>query len=138
MAMLPDTNTGELGSTLVNDLQPNATYKMLVEDEQVAGKISTDLSAVRQAVYKILNTERYKHIIYSWNYGCELKELIGKPVPYCLSEIPRRIKEALVWDDRITDVQDFDLTYNKLGSVLAKFTVITIYGDIEMELEVKI
>ena len=52
--------------------------------------------------------------------------------------IPRRIKEALTQDDRITDVTNFDLSYDKGGSVLAKFTVITIYGNLQAKKEVRI
>ena len=45
--------------------QPSNTYKMKIEEERVDGKIVDEVEAVKQAVYKILNTERYKHIIYN-------------------------------------------------------------------------
>ena len=35
--------------------------------------------ALRQAVYLILNVERYAYPIYSRNYGSELVDLIGQP-----------------------------------------------------------
>ncbi|WP_315002264.1 DUF2634 domain-containing protein [uncultured Selenomonas sp.] len=93
---------------------------------------------------KILNTERYEYVIYSWNYGVELADLFGKPIPYVLSEIPRRVREALVQDDRIRDVTDFDIRYvrdnaqGRRGDVLACFRVQSIYGDIAMEKGVRI
>lgn len=140
MALLPDTSLTDAGTTYeMAEMQPNKTYKMLVGDEHVQGSISDKLSAVQQAAYKILNTERYKHVIYSWNYGVELQELFGKPIPYVLSELPRRIREALVQDDRIDDVTDFDISYErdnskgKRGDVVAKFVIRSIYGAIEME-----
>ena len=74
----------------------------------------------------------------------ELAELFGKPIPYVLSEIPRRIREALVQDDRINDVTDFDIRYvrrnaqGRRGDVLARFRVRSIYGDIAMEKGVSI
>jgi len=43
-----------------------------------------------------------------------------------------------VQDDRISDVINFDLAYTKDGNVTAKFTVVTIYGDLEAEKEVRI
>lgn len=110
---------------------PSKSYRMLIEDERIIGNID-QLDAVAQACYKILNTERYVHVIYSWNYGIELKELFGKPIPYVFSELPRRIREALMNDDRVESVTDFDLSHNR-GDVLAKFKVNTIYGSIEME-----
>lgn len=135
MALLPDTATDESGaiSVTMTPTQPNKTYKMMIDTDRIQGTITDDLEAVKQAIYKIINTERYKFLIYSWNYGIELEDLFGKPIPYVLPEIPRRIKEALTQDDRIKDVLGFDLTYNRKGDVLAKFTVVTIYGNLEIE-----
>lgn len=135
MALLPDTATDESGaiSVAMTPTQPNKTYKMMIDTDRIQGTITDDLEAVKQAIYKIINTERYKFLIYSWNYGIELENLFGKPIPYVLPEIPRRIKEALTQDDRIKDVLGFDLTYNRKGDVLSKFTVVTIYGNLEIE-----
>ena len=140
MALLPDTNTRSIGGGLATAAaQPNLTYRMQIEEERIQGALSERLAAVEQAAYKILNTERYAHVIYSWNYGVELADLFGKPIPYVLSEIPRRIREALVQDDRINAVTDFDISYvrdnaqGRRGDVLARFKVRSIYGDIAME-----
>jgi hypothetical protein len=141
MSLLPDTTSSDTGNAIAIATQesyPNKTYKMQIDSEHIAGTITDALQAVEQAVYKILNTERYKHVIYSWNYGVELEELFGKPMPYVLPEIPRRIREALIQDDRINDVVDFDLSYTNDGSVLAKFTVETIYGELQAEKAVKV
>ena len=115
---------------------PNKSYGMKIADEKILGNID-ELDAIAQACYKILNTERYQYVIYSWNYGIELQDLFGKPIPYVYSELPRRIKEALTQDDRINSVEDFELSYDK-GNVLAKFTVKTNLGNIEMEKGVNI
>lgn len=140
MALLPDTSTSSIGETLaIAALQPNKTYQMQIEEERIQSTLSERLAAVEQAAYKILNTERYAHVIYSWNYGVELADLFGKPIPYVLSEIPRRVREALVQDDRINDVTDFDISYvrdnaqGRRGDVLVRFNVRSIYGDIAME-----
>lgn len=140
MALLPDTSASSIGANLTTvDTQPNTTYRIQIEEERIQGTLSERLAAVEQAAYKILNTERYAHVIYSWNYGVELADLFGKPIPYVLSEIPRRIREALMQDDRINDVTDFDLSYvrsnaqGRRGDVLARFMVRSIYGDIAME-----
>lgn len=97
------------------------------------------LKAMEQTVFKILGTERYKYIIYSWNYGIELEDLFGQPVLYACAELERRIKEALLQDDRIDAVDnfDFDVT-SKRGSVFATFTVHTIFGDLDEKIEVNI
>jgi hypothetical protein len=96
-----------------------------------------DLESVIQAIYLILSTERYKYIIYSWDYGVELVDLFGKPMPYVMSELPRRITEALTMDDRIEDVVDFEFKVN--GNKLhTTFTAITNIGNISTELEVEV
>ena len=135
MALLPDTATDESGaiSVAMTPTQPNKTYKMMIDTDRMQGTITDDVEAVKQAIYKIINTERYKFLIYSWDYGIELEDLFGKPIPYVLPEIPRRIKEALTQDDRIDDVLGFDLSYDRKGNVLAKFTVVTIYGSVEVK-----
>lgn len=118
--------------------QPSNTYKMKIEEERVDGKIVDEVEAVKQAVYKILNTERYKHIIYSTDYGVELADLFGKPIPYVLPEIPRRITEALLVDDRIKKVDNFELDYNKKGDVTCLFVVHSIFGAFDAEKKVTI
>lgn len=135
--LLPDNSITETSDVSVAR-QPNKTYRMQIEEEHIGGPLISEIRAVEQAVYKIINTERYRHVIYSWNYGVELSDLFGKPIPYVLPEIPRRIREALIQDDRIDDVTEFDLKYDKRGNVTAKFTVNSIYGDISMTTEVKI
>lgn len=118
--------------------QPSNTYRMRIEEERVDGKIVNEVEAVKQAVYKILNTERYKHIIYSTDYGVELADLFGKPIPYVLPEIPRRIAEALLVDDRIKKVDNFELNYNKKGDVTCLFVVHSIFGAFDVKKKVTI
>ena len=120
---------------------PNRTYKVVVnEDSEIGSRISgyvDDLESIKQAIYLILSTERYAFIIYSWDYGVELIDLIGKPMPYVMSEIPRRIKDALIQDNRIDDVVDFE--FERHGKKLhTTFTVVTNIGNISTELEVEV
>ena len=135
MALLPDTSLNEITEFKIKN-QPNKTYKMLIDDEKIIGD-TDDLEAIEQACYKVLNTERYRYVIYSWNYGIELQDLFGKPIPYVFSELPRRIREALIQDDRVSDVTNFNLS-NQKGNVLAKFEVVTEKGIIKMEKGVQV
>ncbi len=115
--------------------QPVKTYRMYLEEKRISGMLD-GIEAMKQAIYKILNTERYDYLIYSWNYGSEMAELMGQPVPYVYSGIKRKITDALLRDDRITDVGDFSFSKGK-GRVSVKFTVATTEGDIEIEKEVR-
>ncbi|MCM1440084.1 MAG: DUF2634 domain-containing protein [Roseburia sp.] len=120
--------------TLEVETQPSLTYALDIENGRIRGKVDR-LDALRQAVYLILNTERYDYLIYSWNYGSEFKELIGQPKDYALPEIKRCITEALLQDDRIIAVDGFEFTAGK-KFVHVTFTVHSIFGDMEVETDV--
>jgi len=116
--------------------QPSKTFAFRIDQNRLIS--TTDgLDAVTQAVYLILSTERYAYPIYSWNYGVELKNLVGKPIYYALSEIKRRITDALMQDDRILSVDDFSFEKEK-RSVHVSFTVHSSFGDISAESVVEI
>lgn len=115
---------------------PSNTFRMLHDTETVKGNIDR-IQSVAQAVFLILNTERYEWLIHSWGYGAELGDLIGKDPAYAIPEIERRIREALLQDDRITAVENFVFTVNK-KKVHATFTVTTIFGAFQAEKGVEI
>lgn len=115
--------------------QPSKTYKMNVSEGSVRG-YTDELEAMRQAVYKILMTERFRHIMYSGNYGIETVDLYGQEVSYVCPELERRIAEALTRDERIDSVDNFSFDTSEKGVVRAFFTVHTVFGDIDTEREV--
>lgn len=126
--MIPGVN-----SILTTDLevttQPSKSHRMHVDGNYING-MCQDLEEVKQTIYKILNTERYQYLIYSWNYGVEFADLIGKSASYVYPEIQRRITEALLQDDRITSVSDFEFNTSNKHEVVCAFVVHTIFGDI--------
>ena len=136
MGTLPTTgeNLDLIGFEL--EEQPSYTHKLDIEGQRVAG-MTDKREALRQAVYLILNVERYAYPIYSRNYGSELSDLIGKPKDYAMSEIKRRITEALLQDDRITSLDGWEFETGR-NWVTARFTVHTIYGDVSAQKEVDI
>ena len=112
---------------------PTKTYKMELEEnsDRISG-FTDEQEAMKQAIYKIIRTERYKYIIYDWNYGIELEDLFGMPVNYCVPEIERRIREALLQDTRISEVNNFEFYTSKKGIVLVKFTAYTEFGEVNI------
>jgi len=129
--MIPST-TAFLEQDFEIEEQPTHTYKMNLASELVRGY--TDYQeAMKQAIYKILNTERYQYVMYSWNYGIELLDLYGEPVSYVCPELERRITEALTWDDRIKSVNNFEFNISKKGEILVTFTAHTVFGDVVAE-----
>lgn len=112
---------------------PSRTYRIM--NGHVAGWID-ELEAMRQAVEKILTTERFAWSIYSDNYGVELQDLIGEDFDLIKSEIERVVSEALLADDRISSLDSFVLIQVSRTSLQFNFTATTIFGDISVEQEV--
>lgn len=129
--MIPST-TAFLEQDFEITKQPTHTYKMNLESNLIRG-YTDGQEAMKQAIYKILNTERYQYVMYSWNYGIELLDLYGEPVSYVCPELERRITEALTWDDRIQTVDNFEFNISKKGEILVTFTAHTVFGDVVAE-----
>lgn len=132
--MIPETIQNI--STVSISKQKTKTYYMKEGKNEIRGDID-GLEAMEQAIYKILHTKRYKHLIYNWDYGVEIDDLFGKNYSYVVPELERRIREALLTDDRITAVENFQFYPNK-NELLVTFTVTTDYGVIEAERTVDI
>ncbi len=86
--------------------------------------------AMQQAIWLALSVERFAHEIYSRDYGAQLEELLGKPRSYLEGDIRRRIEETLLQDDRIEEVGEINLEFDREGVEL-RFLVKTIYGELE-------
>ena len=96
-------------------------------------KIVEGNEAIKVWVYKALLVPRYNYSIYSWNYGSELMDLIGKAYTPQLtkSEAKRYIEEALKINPYILDVNVIDTDFK--DSVLsANVKITTIYGESEV------
>lgn len=134
--MIPLSGTNINGNIAV-EKQPSLSYKMRLEKERIERTVD-GIEAVKQMIYKTLMTDRYKFEIYDWNYGVELDDLLGKPKEFVKAELSRRIEDALIADDRVNEVTDFEFTDIDKTALAVKFTVKTIFGDIEAEKEVSI
>lgn len=129
--MIPST-VGFLAQDFEIGKQPGLTYRMDLDGDSVRGYVDGQ-EAVKQAVFRILQTERYRYLIYPWWYGIETEDLYGEPVNWVCAELERRITEALMVDDRITEVDGFEHDTSVKGIVHTTFTVHTIYGDVSAE-----
>lgn len=128
MPITPETN---LQVNIIEEEYQDNTYKIDFINNKITDKID-GIEAVEQTIYCILNTERYEHIIYTWDYGSELRELIGKDRDFVIGDIKRRITEALLQDERIVSIDNFEYKQEK-DSINLKFIVTTKYGSIPIE-----
>jgi hypothetical protein len=111
--------------------QPSRTWKLDFNQRRITGMVD-QLEAVKQAVFKILQTERFRYLIYTFNYGHELKTLLGQNPLFVQSEFTRMVSEALTQDDRITSIENMQIDIEG-DRLTARFTVVTQYGSYEQE-----
>ena len=115
---------------------PSLGYALDTVRSRVRGTVD-ELKAVQQAVLMILATEQGEHTVYGADYGLKVADLIGKPYSYVTNELQRRIKEALLQDDRIEAVHSFASSYDG-DQLLMSFTVDCIFGTFNADKEVRV
>ena len=115
---------------------PSLGYALDTARSRVRGTVD-ELKAVQQAVLMILATEQGEHAIYRPDYGLKVVDLIGKPYNYVTNELQRRIKEALLRDDRIEAVHSFVSSHDG-DQLMMSFVVDCIFGSFAVSKEVPI
>lgn len=95
------------------------------------------LEALRQAVNLLLQIEQAEYAIFSSGYGVALADLPGQPMSYVIPEVERRLREALLRDERILAVENFSFAAN--GRRLSVgFVIKSIYGELSQTAEVTV
>ena len=126
MRLIPSDESDMLLNTNMQDY----TYSINFQTETIDG-MCDGLKALEQSIYHILSTQRYEYVIYDRDYGIELKDLIGKSPTYVCAVIKGRIEEALLYDNRIKSVENFEIIKGK-NYIEVKFDVISKYGKSEV------
>lgn len=119
------------------EILPTRTYKIDWNNKRIIG-VTEGADAIMQFIRKVLSTDKYAFEIYDWYYGNEIFKLIGHSYDYVVTRIPGIFKEALLVDDRIVDVRDFQFTQIQANALTVSCTVDTVYGQIQYEQEVLI
>ena len=133
MAILPNDPFALDGSVIVEN-EPGLTWYIDKTTNRINGEVN-GYEAVRQAVEIILRTDRYRWQIYRPSSGVDYRNLIGQDSGYVAMELRRQVTDALLMDDRVIDVEDYDFTVK--GDVLSvSFTVRTVFGEVEEAMEV--
>jgi hypothetical protein len=89
--------------------------------------------AVLVWAWKALHTSRFRHEIYTWDFGCEAESLIGQPITDELkqSEAARYVRECLLINPYIISVNNISTTFE--NDILSISCVIdTIYGEVSI------
>ena len=133
--MTPSVDESLNTDLVAQEQKPSLTWKLDLSSNRIKGQIDNK-DAILQAVEKILLTERYAYRIYSWNYGVELQFYIGKDTDFVMADAERTIKEALLQDDRILDIENFAAKLVDLDSVSVSFTVVSVAGNFDYKKEI--
>lgn len=107
---------------------PTRTYRLDAVKGRCSGFIDRK-EAMEQAIFKVINTVRFAHLIYSDDYGFE--HMTGHERLFVRGDLPRRIKEALLQDERITSITNFTLDFEK-DEAYVSLTADTIFGDVDV------
>ena len=116
--------------------------KLCGNPAQAAGKAAEFLAkhpdtagaeAVKVWAWLALHTVRYRFEIFTWNYGCEIEELIGtiRPLEYIETEAKRMVEECLLVNPYILAVEDFDVILLQ-DIMVCGFTIVTEFGEVEL------
>lgn len=136
--MIPETlNSDNLIDIDEFESPPSLTYRLDFTNRRIIGKVD-DKEAVMQFIKKVLDTSKYAYSSYDWYYGNEILSLIGQSYDYIITELPRIVDEALLVDDRIISIQNWNYSRINVDSMSASFLVRTIFGTINYEMEVSI
>ena len=112
-------------------------YEIDFTTGELTGKIITGLPAVIQWIRLALETERYLYNQFSWEYGSEIKTLIGQSFSeeYITSEVQRMVTDALSTSEDIDSISSLEVAMDG-DNLQIDFTVNTPYGSGEVNLNV--
>lgn len=105
---------------------------------QLSGKIVEGLEAIKVWIWLCMHTERFKHAIYSADYGTSLEQYIGHMLSeeYINTDCESEITDALLINKYIESIEDFEAVRNS-DSLNISFRVVTKFGSIEVDENVR-
>jgi Protein of unknown function (DUF2634). len=133
--MLPETQTLNVEAELTTEALPLKTYKL--GKNGIEGYVD-GVEAIEQVIAKIMQTERFQHLIYNWDYGIETFDLYGEDKDYVMADLKRRFEEALLQNTHILEIQKFECEKVGNDSIFVIFTCITTQGELNMERELNL
>ena len=105
---------------------------------KLTGKIVEGLEAIKVWIWLCMHTERFRHAIYSADYGTSLEQYIGHMLSeeYINTDCESEISDALLINEYIESIEDFEAVRNS-DSLDISFRVVTKFGSIEVDENVR-
>lgn len=91
------------------------------------------LEAIKVWIWKALQTQRYRYLAYTWQYGNEIENVIGQGLSNSATqaEIKRYVEECLSINPYIQGITSFNLILDD-SKVGLDLTVLTVYGEVTL------
>nr|DAI40048.1 MAG TPA: Protein of unknown function (DUF2634) [Caudoviricetes sp.] len=105
---------------------------------QLTGKIVEGLEAIKVWIWLCMHTERFRHAIYSSDYGASFEQYIGHVLSdeYINTDCESEVTDALLMNEYIEGIEDFEVVRNS-DSLDIKFRVVTKFGSLEVDESVR-
>lgn len=109
-------------------------YGINFQTGQLTGKIVEGLEAIKVWIWLCMHTERFRHAIYSADYGTSLEQYIGHMLSeeYINTDCESEISDALLINEYIESIEDFEAVRNSDGLNIS-FRVVTKFGSLEVD-----
>jgi hypothetical protein len=116
-----------------NTIEMPYEYGIDFETGQLTGTIVEGVEAIKVWIWLALHIERYRFPIFSWDYGAELDQYIGKSYSkeYLDADVKETVTDCLLQNDHITDIDDFSVELDG-EKILKSFHVETDIGGIDL------
>ena len=113
-------------------------YGIDFQTGQLTGKIVEGLEAIKVWIWLCMHTERFRHAIYSADYGTSLEQYIGHMLSeeYINTDCESEISDALLINEYIESIEDFEAVRNS-DSLNISFRVVTKFGSLEVDESVR-
>lgn len=136
MSLLPGFMLEDMEETLEQDtdvVDVPREFGVNFASGQLTGQIVEGLEALRVWVWLVCHIERYRHPIFTWQYGTELEKYIGQNYSreYMDTVVKKEVEDALMYNEHILGIEDFT-TYMEDDRLTMSFTVNTDLGGIEV------
>lgn len=119
---------------LEEEIKPPREYGIDFKIGQLTGEIVEGKEAIKVWIWLVLQTPRYRYYIYTWDYGNEFEDLIGKGYTeeYIEAEAQRMTEDCLLVNENIQSITEFSVSMEG-DTLTVSFTANTIYGEIEFK-----
>lgn len=136
---LDENDEIQLEESQVTETEPVDEYEIDFETMTLTGRMISGIDALKQRIKIALGVPRYEFTQYSWEFGADFSQLIGKTytVKKLTPIVDRMVREALSDMDDIESINSVTLDIIR-DKVTVYIDISTIYGNdtIETELEI--